>query len=234
VTAALSKVTHHSVVVLDDGLRYRAVTGAAHRDGPYGAARLLDRRANEVLPREAWEGLAPLVDAALAGRTRTGLLPSLVSASPVEVTCSPVLADGRVVGAVVVSRDLGTVAVPDERGDELRAVFDLTFDDSPVCQALLAPDGRWVRVNRAFCALLGVREPDLVGRPFRVVIDPRDHGVEEAWMQRLRDGQLEDYALPSRFRHAVGHTIRVHVRLAAARSAAGEIRGFVAQLIDLH
>jgi PAS domain S-box-containing protein len=234
VTAALAKVTHHSVVVLDRDLRYRAVAGAAHRDGPFGVDAMLDRSAREVLPPEVWGRYGPLMHAALEGRTASITETSHVLGHPVETTCSPVVADGRIVGVVAVSRDVEAAEVPDEPGEEVRTAFGLTFDHSPICQALLSPDGRWVRANRAFCALLGVREADLVGRPMAVVIDPRDHGVEEAWLTRLRDGQLEGYALPSRFVHADGHTIRVHVRLAAARGAGGELLGFVGQLIDLH
>ncbi len=234
VTAALSKVTHHSVVVLDRDLRYRAVAGSAHRDGPFGTDAMLDRPAGEVLPPDVWARYGPLMHAALEGRTVSITETSHVVGHPVETTCSPVVADGRVVGVVAVSRDVVAAAVPDEPGEELRTAFGLTFDHSPICQALLSPDGRWVRVNASFCALLGLREADLVGRPLSAVIDPRDQGVEEAWLSRLREGRLEGYALPSRFVHADGHTIRVHVRLAAARGAGGELLGFVAQLIDLH
>lgn len=235
ITAALSAVTHHSVVVLDRDLRYRAVAGQAHARSPYGPEDMHDRLAREVLPPAVWERYGPLMRDALDGHTRTVVLPSDVVDVTVEVTSSPVVADGRILGVVVVSRDVA----PEDRGarrsdDDLALAFGLTFDHSPICQALLSPDGRWVRVNRAFCELLGRREADLVGRDFRHVVDPRDHGIELEWLDRLRAGELQHYALPSRLVHEEGDVIRVHIRLAAARDDAGELRGFVAQLIDLH
>jgi PAS domain S-box-containing protein len=236
VTAALSTVTRHSAVVLDRDLRYRAVAGTGHEAAPYDAAALEGRLASEVLGPDLWRLFgAPMRDA-LAVTSTTLELQSRVGAGRAEATCSPVTAGGRVLGVLVVTRELEPAADPGtSRGDaEVADVFGLTFDHSPICQALLSPDGRWARANRALCDLLGVREADLVGRHFRDVTDPRDHGVETAWLDLLRSGELDDYALPSRFLRPDGESVRAHVRLVAARDRAGDLQGFVAQLIDLH
>jgi PAS domain S-box-containing protein len=235
VAAALSTVTAHSVVVLDPDLRYQAVAGAAHGHPSYGADALVGRRARDVLPARVWAAYEPLLRDALEGRTRSVTVPSEVTSATVEVTCSPVRSADAILGVVAVAREVGgPSAAALASHEELELTFGLTFEHSPICQALLTPDGRLTRVNRTFCALLGAREADLVGRDFQEITDPRDHGIGLGWIARLRSGELDHYALPSRLLHADGTVIRVHVRLSAARAADGELRGFVAQLLDLH
>ncbi|MBK9179897.1 MAG: PAS domain-containing protein [Acidimicrobiales bacterium] len=79
-----------------------------------------------------------------------------------EVEAQPLLDDtGTVTNVIAVIRDITA-----ERRAVRRAVehFEASFVGSPVGLALMWPDGRIQRVNRALTDLLGVGEQDLAGR----------------------------------------------------------------------
>lgn len=149
-----------------------------------------------------------------------------------EHTVSPVQSGTVVVGGMIVTRD-----VSDRRRDqmlitELKEVFELTFDHSPICQALLSPAGQWLRVNPALQELIGRSEPSLVGTDARDVTHPGDRPVEEALIADLVAGRRSHYGLRKRLVHADGGVVPVDLRMSAVRGEGGALRGLIAQIVD--
>lgn len=67
--------------------------------------------------------------------------------------------------------------------DETTAHLGVAVDRAPIGMGLFDPDGRYVRVNDALCAMLGRTAPDLVGRRDQEFTHPDDRArdVEAAW-----------------------------------------------------
>lgn len=77
------------------------------------------------------------------------------------------------------------------------------FDASPAMLCVADTDGRFLRVNRAFCAELGYSETDLLATPLLTLIHPDDQpGTLEA-LEGLRQGQPAIH-FANRFRCADG------------------------------
>lgn len=229
---ALQSMTDVSILVFDADLRFRAVTGTAHEQHGYAQDHLIGRRAGEALTDRDWERFRAAYVAALAGATTVLEFDSTDGDTLYEYTCSPVLSGTVVVGGMVVTRD-----VTERRRDqmlitELKEVFELTFDHSPICQALLSPTGQWLRVNAALRELLGRDEPSLVGRDAREVTHPEDRPTEEALLRDLVDGRRGRYALQKRLLHADGSAVPVQLRMSAVRAEDGGVRGLIAQIVD--
>ena len=53
--------------------------------------------------------------------------------------------------------------------------YRLAFEDSGIGMVMMAPDGRWLKVNRRLCAILGQSEAELLGNSSQDLID--DHGI---------------------------------------------------------
>ena len=51
--------------------------------------------------------------------------------------------------------------------------FRLTIDEAPIGMALVSLDGRFLRVNRAFCAVVGYEAAELTNLTFRDITHPR-------------------------------------------------------------
>src|SRR4051812_18891766 len=57
--------------------------------------------------------------------------------------------------------------------------FEAAFEHGPIGKALLAPDGRFLRANRALCRVLGWTREELAARRLRDITHPDDLGSNE-------------------------------------------------------
>ena len=229
---ALQSLTEVSILVFDAELRIRAATGTAHEQFGHAADRLVGLTADEALSELAWGRFRAACAGALAGTTTVLEAESESGEDLYEHTVSPVQSGTLVVGGMIVTRD-----VSDRRRDqmlitELKEVFELTFDHSPICQALLSPAGQWLRVNPALQELVGRDEPSLVGTDARDLTHPQDRPVEEALMTDLTAGRRSHYGLRKRLLHADGRLVPVDLRMSVVRGEGGAPRGLIAQIVE--
>ena len=69
--------------------------------------------------------------------------------------------------------------------------FRLAFDEAPIGVALVALDGRWLRVNRALCQIVGYPAEQMLKLGFQDVTHPEDVGADLEAIRRLLSGELE-------------------------------------------
>jgi PAS domain S-box-containing protein len=76
--------------------------------------------------------------------------------------------------------------------------FEAAFEHSPIGKALLATDGRFLRVNRAFCQILGSTAEGICARRIQDVFRDDDEGSIEAVTRRLLGGEVRTYTAERR------------------------------------
>jgi PAS domain S-box-containing protein len=112
-------------------------------------------------------------------------------------------------------------------------VFEEAFENSAMGMALIAPGGRFLRVNRAWCAILGYEEADLLATTAQALIDPED---SEAWrraVERLVAGATPFFRLEKRYLHKDGTSVWTETTAAVVRAADGQPSYFIAQIQDI-
>jgi diguanylate cyclase (GGDEF)-like protein/PAS domain S-box-containing protein len=82
---------------------------------------------------------------------------------------------------------------------EAQDLFETAFSQAPIGMALIAPDGRWLKVNRALCAITGWPEPELIQRPFREITHPADVAVDDELLELLIAGEIPGYQFEKRY-----------------------------------
>jgi diguanylate cyclase (GGDEF)-like protein/PAS domain S-box-containing protein len=112
---------------------------------------------------------------------------------------------------------------PDLSGPEA-PLADLAFDAAPVALAVAGTHGRLLRVNRAFCDLLGYRAEQLIGITYESITHPDDLPLDEEAMACMLAGGRGP-AVEKRFRHAGGHLVWVRVTATLIRDPHGELPG---------
>jgi len=104
---------------------------------------------------------------------------------------------------------------------ESEARFRAVFDQAASGIALVAPDGRWLRVNRALCVLLGHGEAQLL----QMRLEQTVHGDELAALRRqtgrLLAGAIDQYTAETRLVGRDGEPIPVRLVLSLVRDADG-------------
>jgi PAS domain S-box-containing protein len=103
---------------------------------------------------------------------------------------------------------------------ESEARFRQTFElaASGICHVV---DGRFVRVNRSLCEILGYRESELLGKTVKEISHPEDRDVTDAERARIRRGELESARFEKRYLRADGRVVWVEVAIALVRDAFG-------------
>jgi len=132
--------------------------------------------------------------------------------------------------ALVLSREYA------ERGARALASdrrFASAFDRAPIGMALVALDGRWLRVNAALCKILGYSAEQLASRTFQELTHPDDLESDLEYAQRALAGELEGYQREKRYRHAAGHYVWASLSVSLIRNELGEPLHFVSQIQDI-
>jgi diguanylate cyclase (GGDEF)-like protein/PAS domain S-box-containing protein len=81
------------------------------------------------------------------------------------------------------------------------------FEDAAIGMALSTPDGRWLRVNEAFCRTLGRTPDELVDRPVYEVVHPDEHADHAATRTRFQREQTPEFE--RRMLHSDGSVVEM-------------------------
>ena len=108
-----------------------------------------------------------------------------------------------------------------------------TFEMAAVGLAHVAPEGRFLRVNRKLCEILGRPAERLLQLGYPDITVPEDLPRDTAQIQRLLSGELSGYMGQKRYRHADGHAIWANLSVALVRDAAGAPVYFIAVVEDI-
>jgi diguanylate cyclase (GGDEF)-like protein/PAS domain S-box-containing protein len=111
--------------------------------------------------------------------------------------------------------------------------FRSAFDNAPIGMALVSPDGRFLKVNRALCDLTGYSETDLLIRTFQAITHPDDLDTDLAHVQDVLADRRRSYQMEKRYHHADGHIIWVTLSVSLVRDAGGEPLYFISQIEDI-
>lgn len=116
---------------------------------------------------------------------------------------------------------------------ESEARFRSAFEDAGVGMALQALDGRYLRVNRALCEMLGYAAEELLGRTFAEVTHPEDRDVDRDRDRRLLAGDIRAHQAEKRYLHKQGHPVHALVSVSLVRPSDGQPAYFVVQTQDI-
>ena len=111
--------------------------------------------------------------------------------------------------------------------------FSNAFEYAPIGVALVSLDGRWLKVNRALCDLLGYSEAELLTRNFKDMTDPTDLKENLESVRRLTAGVIRFYQIEKRYVHASGHFVLVLLNVSLVRDSQGEPSYFISQIQDI-
>jgi len=111
--------------------------------------------------------------------------------------------------------------------------FSSAFENAPIGMSLIAPDGRRLRVNKAFCNMLGYTEAELLARTLADVTHPEDVEEDQRQGEALQCGERDVYEREKRYLHKEGHVVWGHVTCSLVRDAMGRPLHFICQTQDI-
>jgi diguanylate cyclase (GGDEF)-like protein/PAS domain S-box-containing protein len=151
---------------------------------------------------------------------------------PVAITLSPVQTeDGLLVIAAV--RDVSERRQAQARLEASEERLRITIDHAPIGIALVSPDGRWLRVNKALCEMTGYPKGELLDKTFQDMTHPDDLETQLEFVRRMLAGEIATYELEKRLFRADGQVLWIQLSASLVRDRDGRPLHFVSQMQDI-
>jgi PAS domain S-box-containing protein len=120
--------------------------------------------------------------------------------------------------------------------DALRAaeqLFRRAFDDAPIGMALIDLDGRWLRLNRALCQMLGRTEQELRTTELNDLSHPDDRRLDLPLTKELLAGRRRSYAIEKRYLRADGKMVHALLHVSLMHGDGERPLYFLCQMVDV-
>jgi PAS domain S-box-containing protein len=233
--AVLTGVPGGAAVVFDHELRVRLSEGEAMARA--GTGPMVGRLLHDLLRVEAWDAVRGPYEAAIVGRTTRFDLATRGTLFSIHVAPIALPGNGRgglaVSYAVSAQRRLEAEAVARDEAESSEALLRSAFDRAPIGMTVIGADGRWLRVNDAWCRMLGYAREELMGAKFSEFKHPDDALEDHELLTAAVASSGETLTREKRYLHKDGSDVWVDLRSEMIRSRSGEPLYVVAHLLDI-
>lgn len=117
-----------------------------------------------------------------------------------------------------------------ERSEEQ---FRGAFETAAHGMVLIAPDGRFLKVNKSFCDIVGYDEEELLHRTYMEITFPEDLARDYEYVRGLKKKDIFSFQAEKRYIHKKGHLVWVLASGALIRDEKGDAVHLVGQAIDI-
>ena len=142
-------------------------------------------------------------------------------------------ADGTVLYYEGTTEDITARKRAEDALRESEERFSGAFEQAAIGMALVAPDGRWLRVNHALCDLTGYSESELLSKTFQDITHPDDLETDLAFVRQMLAGEARNYQMEKRYFHKAGHVVWILLSVSLVRDAQGQPLHFIAQIQNI-
>ncbi|MCA8902491.1 MAG: PAS domain S-box protein [Hyphomonas sp.] len=130
----------------------------------------------------------------------------------------------------------GAARRDDPPADALReseARFRNAFENAAVGMALVAPDGRWLRVNRKVSEIVGYQPEELLRLTFQDITHPEDLDIDLDFLNATIRGERDTYNIEKRYLRKDGSIVWVNLTVACFRTPDGAVDYFISVIEDV-
>jgi PAS domain S-box-containing protein len=131
--------------------------------------------------------------------------------------------------AIDITEEMRTRAVLGESEERFRA----TFEQAAVGIAHVGPDGRWLRVNRKLCDIVGYGPEEMLARTFQDITHPDDLEADLAQVRRLLAGEIETYSMEKRYFRKDRSLVWINLTVSLVRTPEGQPKYFISVVEDI-
>src|ERR1700736_732069 len=113
------------------------------------------------------------------------------------------------------------------------SLFQSAFEFAAIGMALVSPEGKWLRVNRAICEITGYTEAELLARTFQDITHPEDLEADLENVRKMLAGEIKTYQMEKRYFHKNGSIVWILLSVSLVRTKSGEPLFFIGQIQDI-
>lgn len=111
--------------------------------------------------------------------------------------------------------------------------FRIAFAEAPIGMALVGTDGRFLRVNRAFCQITGYTDVEMQAHSFADLTHPEDLDRDTDALAGFLAGDIDTYVTEKRYVCKDGKVAWVQLHVSSVNDAEGRLLYFITQVVDI-
>jgi PAS domain S-box-containing protein len=111
--------------------------------------------------------------------------------------------------------------------------FKGAFDHSAIGMALVSTEGKWLKVNRKVCEIVGYEEEELLKKTFQDITHPDDLNIDLANLGRVLTNKIDSYQIEKRYFNKSGKIVWVLLSVSLSKNTDGKPLHFVSQIKDI-
>ena len=226
-------------MVAKDDLSFIAVNDAVANLYGYEKDELLRMSIKELIPDEDLLKLQKRFQMDVTGTTDFGIIRQVKrdrSIINVQIIAHDFIFEDRPVRLSLII-DITERLKAEESLRESEARFRSAFEDSAIGMGLTSVDkgsmGRWLKVNRSLCEMLGYTEDELLSLTFMQITHPDDLARDLAAQNRILQGESDTYRLEKRYIHKNGSFIWINLNVSIVRDKDNQPIYLVAQIENI-
>jgi len=121
----------------------------------------------------------------------------------------------------------------ERRHRESEERFRGTFEQAAVGMAHVGTDGRWLRVNRRLCDIVGYEKAEMLGLTFQDITHPDDLEAHLEYVRQLLAGEIGTYSMEKRYFKKDSSIIWINLTVSLVRPPSEEPRYFISVIEDI-
>jgi len=141
--------------------------------------------------------------------------------------------EGKPIRMIGVNYDITEVIRQEEVIRQNENIFQAAFDHSAIGMSLTSLEGKYFKVNKALCKILGYDEQELISKSFREISVPEDLELNLTYFEQAKKGECDTYEMEKRYYHKSGGIIWVYLNVAAVKDPDGTPLFFISQVQDI-
>jgi diguanylate cyclase (GGDEF)-like protein/PAS domain S-box-containing protein len=130
---------------------------------------------------------------------------------------------------VTYSTYLKNLALLQESEERFRSAFDY----AAIGMALVAPDGRWLQVNRSLCELVGYTEHELLATDFQSLTHPDDIDEVVGHARHVLEGRNSTFQVEKRYLHKSGRAVWAYLNISRIHDSQSNSSRLIFQIQDI-
>lgn len=142
-------------------------------------------------------------------------------------------AAGNITGAIAVNQDITENLSVAEELRQAKDLFQAMFELAPIGMGLVSPEGVFVKLNQAFCDMLGYRPDELLNLSIVDITHPNDCALSEQEFKRLLRGEIDQYQIEKKYLHKKGHEVITILNTALIKDKNGAPLYVIGQVEDV-
>lgn len=146
------------------------------------------------------------------------------------VLCKP---DGTLEYLIALGTDITAKHAMESALREREAQARAVFEQAAVGIAYVAPDGRWLNVNKRLCEIVGYERDYLLTTSFQEITYADDIQTDLQYVSQMLQNEIQNYSMEKRYVRADSTLVWVNLTVSLVRDETGEPEYFISVVEDI-